>query len=171
METIRGLPCETSPSSNPPISEPREVSERKLSTASRSSRSIRLNGIRTDTGFCGTSLRNLAEQQPTDLRTARSQRAETLHGFSFQPIDQAERDPHRHRFLRDFPKIEGGSGSLHIKTFRTRRRLSHRNPPPVSGKSNLDWLNDDFTQNSSGFDIYLWYFWGIIEWKEWLVNY
>src|ERR1039457_1638403 len=55
METIRGLPCETSPSSNPPISEPREVSERKLSTASRSSRSIKLNGILTDTGFCGTS--------------------------------------------------------------------------------------------------------------------
>src|ERR1035441_10766903 len=84
-----------------------------------------------DGNYQGTSLRNLAEQQPTDLRTARSQRAETLHGFSFQPIDQAERDPHRHRFLRDFPKIEGGSGSLHIKTFRTRRRLSHRNPPPV----------------------------------------
>ena len=57
METTSGLPGETSPTSNPPISEPREVSERKLSTASRSSRSIRLNGIRTDTGFCGTSQR------------------------------------------------------------------------------------------------------------------
>src|ERR1035437_2234275 len=62
METTSGLPGETSPTSKPPISEPREVSERKLSTASRSSRSIKLKGIRTDTGFCGTSQRKKGEE-------------------------------------------------------------------------------------------------------------
>src|SRR5664279_5632424 len=61
METTSGLPGETSPTSKPPISEPREVSERKFSTASRSSRSIKLKGIRTDTGFCGTSQRYKGE--------------------------------------------------------------------------------------------------------------
>src|ERR1039458_3861015 len=73
METTSGLPGATSPTSKPPISEPREVSERKLSTASRSSRSIKLKGIRTDTGFCGTSQRYKGEAAAcTSKRSARA---------------------------------------------------------------------------------------------------
>jgi len=45
----------TEPSSNPPISEPRVLSERKFSTASDSRRSINSRGRRTATGFCATS--------------------------------------------------------------------------------------------------------------------
>src|SRR5438477_9579010 len=52
---MAGLPGVTLPTNNPPISEPRELSERKFSTASRSRRSIRSWGIRTDMGFRGTS--------------------------------------------------------------------------------------------------------------------
>src|SRR5215471_19574626 len=55
MDTTVGLPAVTSPISKPPISEPRELNERNASTDSRSRRSITLNGIRTATGFCGTS--------------------------------------------------------------------------------------------------------------------
>src|ERR1035438_3402537 len=73
METTSGLPGETSPTSKPPISEPREVRERKLSTASRSSRLIKLKGIRTDTGFCGTSQRYRGEGAVcTSKRSARA---------------------------------------------------------------------------------------------------
>src|ERR1017187_38375 len=74
METTIGLPGETSPTSRPPISEPREVRERKFSTASRSSRSIKLKGIRTDTGFCGTSQRYRGEAAAvcTSKRSARA---------------------------------------------------------------------------------------------------
>src|ERR1017187_9996689 len=73
MESTIGLPGETSPTSRPPISEPREVSERKFSTASRSSRSIKLKGIRTDTGFCGTSQRYKGEVAVcTSKRSARA---------------------------------------------------------------------------------------------------
>src|ERR1017187_5574441 len=73
MESTIGLPGETSPTSRPPISDPREVSERKFSTASRSSRSIKLKGIRTDTGFCGTSQRYRGEAAfCTSKRSARA---------------------------------------------------------------------------------------------------
>src|ERR1019366_6042160 len=73
METTIGLPGETSPTSRPPISEPREVSERRFSTASRSSRSIKLKGIRTDAGFCGTSQRYSGEAAVcTSKRSARA---------------------------------------------------------------------------------------------------
>src|ERR1017187_6075591 len=73
METTIGLPGETSPTSRPPTSEPFEVSERNLSTASFSNRSIRLKGIRTDTGFCGTSQRYRGEGAVcTSKRSARA---------------------------------------------------------------------------------------------------
>ena len=55
LVTIAGLPGASVPNSNPPISEPRELSERKVSTASDSNRSISVSGSRTTTGFCTTS--------------------------------------------------------------------------------------------------------------------
>src|SRR5213080_4078373 len=53
MATSNGVPGATLPKSRPPISEPRELSERKLSTDSRSSLSIKAKGIETETGFWG----------------------------------------------------------------------------------------------------------------------
>src|ERR1700676_2531100 len=123
METTNGLPGETSPTSKPPISEPREVSERKLSTASRSSRSIKLNGIRTDTGFCGTSQRYRGEGAVcTSKRSARA-------------VDSVI------AILRRPGQIELGPA------------------------------HDDFTQNSSNFCTYFWYYFIDIKCKAANVNY
>src|SRR3954471_20299614 len=53
MATISGDPGATLPNNRPPISDPRELRERNVSTASRSSWSITASGIETATGFWG----------------------------------------------------------------------------------------------------------------------
>src|SRR5215469_16922268 len=58
MATSKGLLPWTAPSRSPPISEPRELRDRKLSTTSVSRRSTRFKAMRTTTGLPGTSQRN-----------------------------------------------------------------------------------------------------------------
>ena len=71
------------------------------------------------------SRRDVPQQQPADFRSARMQRAETLHRFVFQPVDQREGDSHRYRFLRNRPSVRERRGRLRLETFSTHSGLSH----------------------------------------------
>jgi len=72
------------------------------------------------------SRRGFAEQHAANLRTARVERAESLHDFAFETVDHGEGDAHDEWFLRNFPSIGGRCGRLQLEAFCACGRLHNR---------------------------------------------